>query len=214
MNFIKRIFLSVVVVSAMIAGCDTGPERELIVINNPGNDTSAAKQYNIRAIQCLKDGDLDSAEADAKLALDAASDYGPAQNTLGLIRLEQGKLNDAARIFHLAATNMPRDPSPFFNLGLVWEKAGRREKAEEEYRKALKRDPENIKVKSNLVRALVLMGRKGKETRGLLKDVVLKDDREEWRDWAMRELKLMPKEDDSTFDLFEKESDKDGKNQP
>lgn len=188
---------------AAVSGCNHDSNREVICVTNPGADLVAARKLNSRAIEHLRAGNPSGAEEHARAALEAYGDYGPAYNTLGLVCLERDRLNEAARHFNLAASNMPRDPSPYYNLGLVWEKAGRMEQAAAEYRTALKIDPENIRVTANLARALVLAGKKDTETRGLLKEVILKDNRAEWVRWAERTLKLMPEKEDYEFELFE-----------
>ncbi len=205
MTVLRRIIACFVLffIGLTVPGCDSGSNREVICVTNPGADLVAARKLNARALEHLRAGYPPGAEEHALAALEAYGDYGPAYNTLGLVCLEQGRLNEAARNFNLAASNMPRDPSPYYNLGLVWEKAGRMEQAAAEYRKALKIDPDNITVTANLARALVLAGKKDDETRRLLKEVILKDARAEWVRWAERTLKLMPEKEDYEFELFE-----------
>ena len=83
---------------------------------------------------------------------------------------------------------MPYQAEPRNNLGLVFERAGKINSAAEAYGKAHEIQPDNPEYLGNLARASVRMGESTDETRRLLEELVLKDDRPEWRDWAMSTL--------------------------
>ena len=63
----------------------------------------------------------------------------------------------------------------------------------ETLRKALELAPDNVEVIGNLARLLVRTGRKDDRTRELLGQVVMKDHRPEWTEWARERLALMGK---------------------
>ena len=88
---------------------------------------------------------------------------------------------------------MPDSPRPKSNLGLVLEAVGKYDEAVESYEQALKLAPDNVEVIGNLARLLVRTGRKGDRTRELLGQVVMKDPRPEWTEWARERLALMGK---------------------
>jgi predicted Zn-dependent protease len=125
--------------------------------------------------------------------------YGPAHNSLGVVYLRQGKLYPAAQEFQYACKLMPNQPEPRNNLGLVLEAVGKAEDAVAEYEKALAPQPDNPELIGNLARALVRRGDRTARVRDLLEQVVLKDSRREWVQWAGETLIRMPKSADSTL---------------
>jgi Flp pilus assembly protein TadD len=117
--------------------------------------------------------------------------FGPPHNNLGLIYYHQDKLYPAAWEFHNAIKLMPYVPEPRNNLGLVFEKAGKLQSAADAYARAREMEPDNPQYLANLARAKVRHGDRDEDTRRLLEEVVMKDDRPEWRGWAKLNLYRM-----------------------
>jgi Tfp pilus assembly protein PilF len=187
---------SLIVVSALIfcaAGCKSGGagNKSDIIVANGKRDTEHARKEHERAFELIGEHKYDEAEKVCKRALQADIMFGPAHNNLGLVYYYQDKLYAAAWEFQNAIKLMPYQPEPRNNLGLVFERAGKINSAAEAYSKAHEIQPDNPEYLGNLARASVRIGERTDETRRLLEELVLKDGRPEWRDWATLTLLRM-----------------------
>src|SRR5579872_282096 len=63
-------------------------------------------------------------------------------NIAGTLRMNQGRLGEAAALFNQAANAAPSEPIFAFNLGLTLSRLGRNEEAEAALRAALKHKPD------------------------------------------------------------------------
>lgn len=117
--------------------------------------------------------------------------YGPAHNNLGQLYYLQEHYYEAAWEFQYAGQLMPHQPIPRNNLGLVFEATGQLEKAEEHYALALDAEPDNPEFLGNLARAKVRQGERSHELRDLLQQIVVKDNRTQWRSWAEEQLRFI-----------------------
>jgi len=141
-----------------------------------------------RAFQLIAEGKYSTAEPVLKEAIVYDPMYGPAHNDLGLVYFRLNRLYDAAWEFEDAAKLMPRQPEPQNNLGLVLEQAEQLKEALAAYSKAYELEPSNPEYIGNLARAHVRLGDKDDETRKLLQELVLRDTRPDWSDWARANL--------------------------
>jgi Flp pilus assembly protein TadD len=174
-------------------GCQSGGAggKNDVIVANGERDTERARSEHERAFALIRDRKYDEAEKACKRALRADIMFGPAHNNLGLVYYHQGKLYAAAWEFQNAVKLMPYQPEPRNNLGLVFERAGRTSSAAEAYSKAHEIHPDNPEYLANLARATVRTGDRNDEARRLLEEVIAKDDRPEWKDWATLTLLRM-----------------------
>lgn len=152
------------------------------------HDTAEAIKHNVAGLKALEGGHLDKAEKHFQKALIADVDFGPAHNNLGELYYSQEKLYLAAWEFEYAIKLMPERPEPHNNLGLVYEDASRFADALREYETALATETAGIEPFANLTRVRIRRGERSTETAHMLHDLVLKDDRPEWREWAREQL--------------------------
>src|SRR5882762_8985015 len=162
-----------ILVVAFLAGCQSHPRT-----SERSFDTELAKKENDHALHLLDEGKLEEAESHLKRALEVDVMYGPAHNNMGLVYYHQGKLYPAAWEFQSAIKLMPYQPEPRNNLGLVFEKARQLE-------------PDNPEYLGNLARARVRRGDRDIETKKLLEELVMKDSRPQWSQWARVNLLRM-----------------------
>ena len=181
---LKRSFVMCAVLAGglfLAAGCKSAPA------NDPKaavRDTDRARQLNERAYKLLNDGKHAEAEKVLREALAADMTFGPARNNLGLVYYQTGRWYEAAWEFEYAVRLMPFQPAPRNNLGMVLEDAGKLADAAQAYAKAREIEPDNPLYIGNLAKARVRRGDRDAETRALLEELLLKDPRPEWKEWA------------------------------
>ncbi|MEM6506256.1 MAG: tetratricopeptide repeat protein [Planctomycetota bacterium] len=157
-----------------------------------GRDTELAKALTAKAATALKEGRGEEAERLLRGALTEDVMYGPAHNNLGQLYYQQKRYYEAAWEFQYAIRLMPHQPIPRNNLGMVFEATGQLEEAIEQYGLAVAEEPDNPELLGNLARAHIRSGGRGPEVKEVLQQIVMKDTRPEWREWAERQLNLMP----------------------
>lgn len=185
----------------VIVGCSASHRSAAFdydtVANDPRRDTDAARELNAEALQLLDEAEYAKAEQTLKRALSADVMFGPAHNNLGLAYFHQSKLYRAAWEFQFAIKLMPHQPEPSNNLGLIFEAVGQFDEAVDAYAEARQLQPDNPELIGNLVRARLRRGDRSDEVRDLLTQLIMKDTRSEWVEWAREKLAMMggPKRD-------------------
>jgi Flp pilus assembly protein TadD len=180
----KLFVLSALVIGVLLAaaGCRSSSRGDAQA--SGVRDTERARQLNERAYKLLNEGKLAEAERLLRDALAADMTFGPARNNLGLVYYQTGRWYEAAWEFEYAVRLMPFQPEPRNNLGMVLEDAGKLSDAAEAYAKARQIEPDNPLYIGNLAKARVRRGDRDAETRALLEELLLKDPRPEWKEWA------------------------------
>lgn len=161
-----------------------------------GRNTEQARDLTAKAAIALDEGRMEEAE---KLLRDALTEdvmYGPAHNNLGQLYYQQKRYYEAAWEFQYAIRLMPHQPIPRNNLGLVFEATGQLDDAVEQYGLAVAEEPDNPELLGNLARAHIRRGDRSPEVRELLQQIVMKDTRPEWREWAQAQVYLLGDEPD------------------
>src|SRR6185437_2012985 len=135
--------------------------------------SAAIKQVFTAAANALKIGNL----RDAELAL--APIFGgklPATpevlNIAGTLRMNQGRLDEAAALFNQATSAAPREPIFSYNLGLALSRLGRIDQAETALRTTLRHKPDFVQALFELAALLRRLGRleeAEKNIRGVLR---------------------------------------------
>jgi Flp pilus assembly protein TadD len=174
--------------AATTAGCSN---TQTISADQIAPNATLARRENDRAFALIQQGKHDEALPILNKAVQADVMYGPARNNLGLVYFKQGKLYQAAWEFQNAIKLMPYQPEPRSNLGQVMEAAGKFTEAADSYQQARKMEPDNPEYIGNLARVRLKQGQRDGETRDLLQELVLKDPRPAWNDWAREQLMLI-----------------------
>lgn len=154
----------------------------------PVRDSELAQKLTAEGLELARQGKLAEAENILRNALAADVSFGPAHHHLGTIYFKQNKYYLAAWEFQYAIKLMPHHPEPRNNLGLVLETVGKLDDAVKWYGEAMTLQPDRPELIGNLARAKVRRGDSDKEVRDLLGQVVLKDTRPEWVQWARTRL--------------------------
>jgi tetratricopeptide (TPR) repeat protein len=155
-NGARTVAAGALVFVALALGACAGPSTP-----RPGDraaDVARAAQLADRAQQHQIEGDLDKSIELYEQALLAAPDLGAAWNNLGLALMARGKTTDrisAQQAFIRAANLLPSDPSPYRNLGLLYEQRNLKEDALRYYEQALVIDEYDV----NALRGSIKMGK-------------------------------------------------------
>jgi len=183
-------FSFLIIAALLIAsiGCANSSDNYHHVQAKRAANPDAARALNTSALTALEDGDLPLAEQHLRQAVAADVGFGPAHNNLGKVYYEQGKLYLAAWEFEYAIKLMPYHPEPRNNLALVLEGVQRFDESITHYEAALNLQPDNPELLGNLARAKLRRGDPPEEVRQLLLDLLLKDTRPEWVQWAKTRL--------------------------
>ena len=173
---------------ALAEGCasttGTGPYQAQ---GEQQRDTAKATALTNQA-EPVMGSDPKRAEELLKQALTADLYYGPAHNNLGVLYLRQQKLYEAAGEFEWARKVLPGHPDPRFNLALTLEGAGRTQDAIAMYDTALAVYPGHIETIQALARLQVRSGKVDSRTPELLREVAMRGQSDQWKEWARRQM--------------------------
>ena len=199
MNRANCYFAFLALALMLSAGCASSKKSASDPMLKAGpQDTELARKENALAYDLIQQGKYDEAQDHLVRALAADPLFGPAHNNRGLVYYHTGRLYLAAWEFENAIKLMPYQSEPRNNLGLVFESAGKLSDATEAYAKAREMEPDNPQYIGNLARARVRRGDRDNQTRELLEELALKDDRPEWVEWARLKLLKLRAADSST----------------
>ncbi len=177
-----------IIFTLLISGCATpGPRGPY----GPGSAETRSPLTAERLTQeaaALIETDPEKAEILLRDALAADLYHGPAHNNLGVLYLQQNNLYEAAQEFQWAAKLMPGHPDPRLNLAQTLEQAGHIDDALESYSTALEVYPNHLPTLQALARCQLRHSKTNENTQSMLREITLRGETEQWRDWANRQL--------------------------
>jgi len=150
-------------------------------------DPARAQKLTMEAAE-LMSSDPMKAEELLKEALTADAFFGPAHNNLGAALLKRDQLYEAANEFEWARKLMPGHPDPRMNLALTLERAGRIDEALATFNSALEVYPGHIPTMQALARLQLKHKRTDDRTLGMLKEIALSGETDQWRQWAQSQM--------------------------
>lgn len=180
----------------VVTGCESTPDKHVTdryqtVAPGISGNTDKARELNTQAMTLILESRYDEAEELLKDALTADVTFGPAHNNLGRVYYEKNQFYTAAWEFEYAAKLLPHHAEPRNNLGLVFEAVGDYDEAVGHYEEALLIEPNNPELIGNLVRTRLNRGDRDSEVRRLLEEMMLKDTRPRWTEWAQDKLRML-----------------------
>ena len=175
-------------ITLTLTACQSADSDYRLIKASRRADTETARQKTEAAVRAITEEELTAAENLLKQAIQADVAFGPAHNNLGLVYFRQGKLYLAAWEFEYAIKLMPNHPEPRNNLGLALETVRRFDEAVGHYQEAVDREPDNPELLGNLARARLRRGDPTAEVKQLLQNLLLRETRPEWVQWAEEEL--------------------------
>ena len=187
MKFTMRTPLFFLTFLLLLPGCAVRTGSPYETLQEVGRNSLKAQELTKQAAELI-DRDPQEAERLLRKALTADLYYGPGHNNLGVIYLKQGQLYEAANEFEWARKLMPGHPDPRMNLALTLERAGRIEEALATYDTALEVYPNHLPTMQALCRCQLRHNRSDDRTGEMLKEIALRGETEEWREWARLQL--------------------------
>lgn len=184
-RFFPKTFLLIILI---LGGCTAGA-RHSSPYHTPSQNSRnplEAQRLTLRAADLIYT-DPQKAEELLQRALSADVYHGPAHNNLGVLYLTMGKLYEAANEFEWARKLMPGHPDPRMNLALTLERAGRINEALATYDTTLEVYPGHIPTVQALARLQVRHNRTDDRTDEFLKEIALRGETDEWRQWAAKQ---------------------------
>ena len=124
----------------------------LVLLALPGQSASSPADHLQRSVQLMQQGNLASAEAEAKLALEDPSSKAVALALLGSIRLQQGNYDEGTEFLESAVAANPGLVGARLNLAQAYAFLGKHARAEALFREALAQAPDNANARLGLVR--------------------------------------------------------------
>jgi len=186
----RTLLKSVVCALALLpynSACTSFPSRISSNSDETSRDPKKAHELTLEALDLIE-SDPAKAEVLFHEALRADIYHGPAHNDVGVLYLRQSRLYEAANEFELARKLMPGAPDPRLNLGLTLERAGLYERAFDAYDAALEVSPAHIRTIQAVARLTLRTGRKSDRLMGMLEDVMLRGETDDWRNWAQEQM--------------------------
>jgi len=187
-----RLAARIAIGTILLAGCTSAKTTDPYApVSEADRDTQKAIALNNQALPYMDKSDpasLTRAEDLLRQALKADLYFGPAHNNLGVLYLQQGKYYEAAGEFEWARRLLPGHPDPRVNLAMTLESAGRGDDAISTYRTALEVYPDYVAAMQGLARLQLKSGKTDEKTTLLLKEIAMRGETPEWRDWARGEL--------------------------
>lgn len=187
MRPVALVLLGMGLVVTGCAGPSRGPGSPYAPLEESRRDTAAAMKLSQEA-SAVSSSDPAQAELLLRAALTADLFHGPAHNNLGVLYLKQGKLYEAASEFEWARKLMPGHPDPRLNLALTLERAGQVDEAIAAYQTALEVQPGYVAAMQGLASLYYRTGRGEEQRASLLREIAMRGDSAEWREWAQERL--------------------------
>jgi Flp pilus assembly protein TadD len=140
-----------------------------------------------KGLAAYQAGKFDEARKHLTEAVNQDERNAPAWMVLGAVEFKRENLFEAAHAFHRSARLEPGRYEPPFNLGMIYESAGRHENAIEAYTQALKLAPDQLEVMENLARCYIKTNQHLDKAKDLIDRALLIEQRPDWRQWLERQ---------------------------
>ena len=190
---------SVLVATALLAagGCRPAPPRhEAWRAELARRQADAAKSVELcrQGMEAHERDDLDGARSLLSEAVEVDETNAHAWMALGVTEMDRDNLFEAAAAFDRAGRLEPSRYEPHYNIGLLYETAGRYGRAAEAYEIALQLAPDQNEVLGNLARCYIRSNTQLHRAKELIDRALTTERRPEWLEWLQRQsMRLTPK---------------------
>jgi Tfp pilus assembly protein PilF len=194
-----RTLSTVLLLGLLVAGgCRSSQDKAVAQYNRQLKERATGRQVSQKLYEQGMDlyfaGDARGAVTGLRKAVRADKTNARAWLGLGAAHDAQGNAFEAAVAFDRAAKLLPHRYEPRFNLGWVFEKAGKYHRAIREYEAALSLAPHQLDTTENLVRCLIKTRQQPDRVRVLLQAALQVERRPEWRVWLHQQLAMLDRQ--------------------
>lgn len=170
-----------------VGGCRSGGGREVVIRDDTEARVAEAERLGREGERLQRAGKIDEAVSIYQKSLAMSRNVYPVWNNLGLIYMERKEYMNAADCFKSAADLAPTDPKPYYNAGLVYDRAGHAERALEYYAMSLSRDPNYLEALRGAGRSARLLQLADTEALRRARTALLIEKEPKWRAFFERE---------------------------
>lgn len=178
------------VLCSLLASCAGQPRSHGAVPDTRSQATAKSRELASQAQSAEKNGNLDKAIDLYRMSLATNPDFGAAWNNLGLALWKRAKDTDivqAGQAFMQSATLLHDDPTPYRNLGLLYQFRGREEQALEHFENALRVDPYDLESLRGATRSAKILHKADPAALERLQRAQMIENDPKWRDIITRE---------------------------
>jgi tetratricopeptide (TPR) repeat protein len=174
-----------VAVCSPLAGC---AGRRKVRIPPP---TTTSLESRVRAqeiaVKAQRAADRGRTEQAIELYREAIShdrEIGYVWNNLGVLYMGRREYPQAVEAFNRAASLIPGDARPVYNIGQVWMELGYARDALRSFEEALEREPDDVLSLRGAVQAAQLLDIADERTSAWIKSLMLREREQEWIEYA------------------------------
>lgn len=183
---ILRIAGALLAACLLVGGCENNRReaRQELIEEMAQRQTARQESRALyqEAMSEYRAGLIEDARRLLRESVEADSRNAPAWVAMGVLEYENNNLFEAADAFGRALRLEPRRVEPHYNMGLVYETAGKYSQAVESYEKALELAPDEPTVMENLIRCYIKTDHP-REALRLIDGALLLEQRPPWREW-------------------------------
>lgn len=177
--------LTLALILGMQVGCSNA-QHVKVTLPAQKPDPQLAIQLNNQAMTKMTEEQPLEAIALLQRAISADPQAARYYNNLGKVYFQEDQFADAMSMFTKAIElDQGKNPQPLNNAGMVYERARKFDLALEHYNKAHQLEPDNITYTANIARVLHRNGDRSDKLVKLLDQIILRDTRPDWQQWAM-----------------------------
>ena len=160
-----------------------GPQR---IASSFGDDTAERQDRALElASRASREQDPERAVEMYREVVKIYRDLYPAWNNLGAILMAEDRYLEAAEAFNTASGLAPRDPRPVYNIGLLYDRSGYLDDAQDFYGRALARDSNYLPALRGMIRADSILNEEDERTLDLIRRALRLERDDKWREWLM-----------------------------
>lgn len=171
---------------SLAAGC-AKQAGTVVVPDDSAVRVERARQHAVLGERALDAGRTDEAVVHFQRSLQESTNLYSVWNSLGLIAMEREEYQDAAQMFLAAANLAPTNPTPYYNVGLVYDRAGHSQRALEFYQRALEVDPRHVNSLRGALRSARLLQLADERSLRNVRTALMLERDAEWRAFFERE---------------------------
>ncbi len=179
--------LVVALLAGMVGGCKV---HRRLSPDDRSQRISESRVFASRGQAALKNNQLDDAVRYLQQAVSLNQEFGAAWNNLGLAFMRRGKDTDfiaAQQAFQSAASVLHTDPTPYRNLGILYQQRGFEEEALRNFEQALLVNENDIESLRGATQSIKLLRKTDQITLQRLRRAQMIETDPKWREIILRE---------------------------